>query len=81
MPRRDSGSSTSEANWHGQSQIVTATWDTFVATYAKTHRPAMGPLRANCRRWRVPRQSVHGVSRPVNPKATGLPFLRLRCPD
>ena len=28
-------------------QILTATWDSFLAAYEKKHRPALGPLRPN----------------------------------
>jgi hypothetical protein len=34
-------------------QIVTAAWGSFVASYEKIHRAAMGPLRAKRRGWRV----------------------------
>lgn len=53
-------------------QIVTAAWDTFVATYEKVHRAAMEPLRANA--FAVVLNFLR-----CGDLASG--FLRLRCPD
>jgi ribosomal protein S27E len=53
-------------------QIVTAAWATFVATYEKVHRAAMGPLRANA--FAVVLNFLR-----CGDLASG--FLRLRCPD
>jgi hypothetical protein len=53
-------------------QILTAAWDSFLASYEKKHRPTLGPLRPNVF------TAVRNFLR-CGDLAAG--FLRFHCPD